>query len=159
SPSLATVKISSLESPDATKETSPVGMASLSYLRQMSEISGSDSPWWRANILGEFPGEAIAQFLPVAWIDACAREEIRSDPRWIECPAGETFMGVDMGGGVGGDCSVVLVRNRKQILGVFASNEHGVLDDSRYRLEPVVVDMARRWKVPGGRIVYDKSGL
>ena len=68
-------------------------------------------------------------------------------------------MGVDIGGGVGADRSVVVVRNQKQILAVFASEWHGVLDDARHRLEPVVVELARKWGVAPDRLVYDKAGL
>ena len=68
-------------------------------------------------------------------------------------------MGVDIGGGVGADRSVVVVRNRKQVLAVFASEWHGVLDDARHRLEPVVVELARKWGVTPDRLVYDKAGI
>ena len=68
-------------------------------------------------------------------------------------------MGVDIGGGVGADRSVVVVRNRKQVLAVFASEWHGVLDDARHRLEPVVVALARKWGVTPKRLVYDKAGI
>ena len=47
----------------------------------------------------------------------------------------------------------------KQILAVFASEWHGVLDDARHRLEPVVVELARKWAVAPDRLVYDKAGL
>jgi hypothetical protein len=68
-------------------------------------------------------------------------------------------MGVDIGGGVGADRSVIVVRNKKQLLAVFASEWHGVLDDARNRLEPVVVELARKWGVAADRITYDKAGL
>ena len=68
-------------------------------------------------------------------------------------------MGVDVGGGVGADRSVVVVRNAKQILEIFASEWHGVLDDARHRLEPMVVEMARKWGVAPGNLVYDKGGI
>jgi hypothetical protein len=42
---------------------------------------------------------------------------------------------------------------------VFASEWHGVLDDARHRLEPVVVQMARKWDVPTSHVVYDKAGM
>jgi hypothetical protein len=54
---------------------------------------------------------------------------------------------------------VIVVRSNKQLLAVFASEWHGVLDDARHRLEPVVVELARRWGVPGGQIVYDMAGI
>jgi len=37
--------------------------------------------------------------------------------------------------------------NDKRLLEVFASEWHGVLDDARERLEPVVVQMCGKWKV------------
>jgi hypothetical protein len=68
-------------------------------------------------------------------------------------------MGIDIGGGVGADRSVIVVRSNKQLLAVFASEWHGVLDDARHRLEPVVVELARKWRVPAGQIVYDMAGI
>ena len=65
---------------------------------------------------------------------------------------------MDVGGGVGADRSVVLVRNDKRLLEVFASADHGVLDDARNRLEPVVVEICKRHGVPGPRVVYDRGG-
>ena len=134
-------------------------MASRSFLNQMREIHGEESPWWRSNILGIFPGQESVRFLPAAWLDACTRENVTRDALWSDYPAETRFMGVDIGGGVGADRSVIVVRNNKQILAVFASEWHGVLDEARHRLEPVVVELARKWGVPAERIVYDKAGL
>ena len=159
STTITSVGISSLESPDARNDVSPVGMASRSFLNQMREIHGEESPWWRSNILGIFPGQESVRFLPSAWLDACTRESVPSDELWTDYPAGSAFMGVDIGGGVGADRSVVVVRNRKQILAIFASEWHGVLDEARHRLEPVVVELARKWDVTPDRLIYDKAGL
>jgi hypothetical protein len=159
SSTIATVGISSLESPDARQDFSPHGMASRSFLNQMREIHGEESPWWRSNILGVFPGQETVRFIPAAWLDACTRESVLSDGLWTDYPAGSTFMGIDVGGGVGGDRSVIVVRNQKQLLAVFASEWHGVLDDARQRLEPIVVQLARQWKVTSDHIVYDKAGI
>jgi hypothetical protein len=68
-------------------------------------------------------------------------------------------MGIDVAGGVGADRSVILVRNHKQILEIFASEWHGVLDDAQHRLEPVVIALARKWQVGGDHVIFDKSGL
>ena len=68
-------------------------------------------------------------------------------------------MGIDIGGGVGADRSVIVVRSNRQILAVFASEWHGVLDDARHRLEPVVVELARNWRVPADRIAFDMAGI
>jgi hypothetical protein len=125
----------------------------------MRAIHGEESPWWRSNILGIFPGQETVRFIPAAWLDACTRADVPSDELWKDYPAGSTFMGIDIGGGVGGDRSVILVRNQKQLLAVFASEWHGVLDDARNRLEPIVVQLARQWNVSPGHIVYDKAGI
>jgi hypothetical protein len=159
SESIRTVPISSLECPDAGKETSPVGMASLSFLRQMREIHGEDSPWWWSNILGRFPGQESVRFIPLPWLDASTNPKVIDDELWKDYPGLDPVMGVDIGGGVGADKSAIVVRDRKRVLGAFASEWHGVLDDARHRLEPEVVRMAHAWGVPGCRIVYDKGGL
>jgi hypothetical protein len=159
SSTIASVAISSLESPDAESDFSPVGMASRSFLDQMREVHGAESPWWQSNILGRFPGQETVRFIPSAWLDACTAESIKSDPLWKDYSPGSTYMGVDIGGGVGADRSVVVVRNRKQILALFASEWHGVLDDARERLEPVVVALARKWNLDPGNILYDKAGI
>jgi hypothetical protein len=159
SATITSVGISSLDAPDARNDFSPVGMASRSFLNQMREIHGEESPWWRSNILGIFPGQESVRFLPSAWLDACTRESVTRDELWTDYPAGSAFMGVDVGGGVGADRSVIVVRNRKQILAIFASEWHGVLDDARHRLEPIVVELARKWGVAPDSVIYDKAGL
>jgi hypothetical protein len=156
---ITAVSISSLESPDAQQDYSPVGMACRSFLHRMREIHGEESPWWRSNILGIFPGLETVQFIPAAWLDACTRESVPNDELWKDYPGGSTFMGIDIGGGVGADRSVIVVRNKKQLLAVFASEWHGVLDDARQRLEPIVVQLARQWNVAPERITYDKAGI
>ncbi len=152
------IPISSLEHPDAQLEQSQIGAVSRMFLEQQREIHGEESPWWRSNILGLFPAEESVRFIPTAWLDACTRD-VSGDDLWRDAPAGSAWMGVDVAGGVGADRSVVVVRNRKQVLEVFASEWHGVLDDARHRLEPVVASMARRWQVPGDHIIYDKAGV
>src|SRR5262249_31231057 len=137
----------------------PLGMASKSFLNQMREIHGEESPWWHSNILGKFPGQETVRFIPAAWLDACTREGLTADRVWIDYPGGPAYMGIDVGGGVGADKSVVVVRDRKQILAVSASEWPGVLAAARHRLEPVVVELARTWNVAPGNIVYDKAGI
>jgi hypothetical protein len=102
--------------------------------------------------------EAV-RFIPAGWLDACTRESVPGDALWKDYPAGSSFMGIDIGDGVGADRSVVVVRNKKQLLAVFASEWHGVLDDARQRLEPIVVQLARQWKVDPDRIIFDKAGI
>ncbi len=92
STTITSVGISSLESPDARNDFSPVGMASRSFLNQMREIHGEESPWWRSNILGLFPGAESVRFIPSAWLDACTRESVTSDDElWTRLPRWKCF--------------------------------------------------------------------
>jgi hypothetical protein len=159
SPTIGHVSISSLESPDAANPQSSVGMASGAFLSQMAEIHGENSPWWHSNILGKFPGQESTRFLPAAWLDSCLDEGILHDPQWVDYPAGNPWIGVDIGGGVGADRSAVVVRDRKRLLEVFVSDRHGVLDDAGERLEPIVARLASKWKVPGARVIFDQGGI
>jgi hypothetical protein len=159
SPRITSVRIPSTEHPHAKWAESPVGAVSKSWLDQQAELHSPDSPWWRSNVEAIFPGQESVRFLPSPWLDACTRETVPSDELWRDYPAGPAVMGVDIGGGVGADRSVVVVRNRKQVLEIFASAWHGVLDDARSRLEPVVIDLARKWQVAPERVIYDKAGL
>jgi hypothetical protein len=156
---IKSIPISSLDCPDAELERSPRGMADAGFLRWMRQVHGEHSPWWGANILGRFPGQESVRFIPTAWIDACADPEALSDELWLDYAVHTPVMAIDIGGGVGADKSVVLVRNGKQLLEVFMSEWHGVLDDARHRLEPVVVEMARKWRIPPGRVTYDRAGI
>jgi hypothetical protein len=159
SSTITTVPISSLESPDAGNDFSKVGMASKSFLNQMREIHGEESPWWRSNILGEFPGQESVRFIPSAWLDRCTAESTLDDELYRDTPTGPVYLGVDIGGGVGADRSVVVARHRTRVLEIFASEWHGVLDDARHRLEPIVLDLAKKWNVAPDRVIYDKGGI
>jgi hypothetical protein len=159
SQSITSVRISSLDSPHAGLDHSPVGMASKSFLGQMREIHGENSPWWLSNILGQFPGKDSVSFIPRDWLDACTRPEILTDELWNEHWDGAAWLGIDPAGGVGADRSVCVVRNHKRILEVFASPWHGLLDDARHRLEPEILRLARKWEVAGDHVVFDKAGL
>jgi hypothetical protein len=159
SPDITSITISSLECPDAELEHSPRGMADRAFLRWMRTVHGEQSPWWLSNITGIFPGQESVRFIPLAWIDACADSAALEDELWQEFPEGRPLMAIDIGGGVGADKSVILIRNAKQLLEGFMSDRHGVLDDAQERLEPVVVALARKWQIPGDRITYDKAGI
>jgi hypothetical protein len=158
SPTICSVPISSLDHPHAELDHSPVGAVSRSFLQQMAEIHGRHSPWWFSNIEGRFPGQESVRFLPQSWLDACTDPAILDDPTWQDMAPGRPRMGIDVSMGVGADKSVVVVRNDKQLLEVFASEWHGVLDDAKYRLEPIVLAMARKWNVQPQDVIYDKGG-
>jgi hypothetical protein len=157
-PGIVTIPISSLEHPHAELEESPIGAVCRSFLRSMEAIHSASSPWYMSNILAQFPGQDSVQFIPTAWLDACTRESILHDELWMSAADGAAVMGVDVAGGVGADRSVIVVRNRKRILEIFASEWHGVLDDARHRLEPEVLRLAAKWQVAPNRVVYDKPG-
>jgi hypothetical protein len=157
-PDLASVPISCLDHPHAGLEHSPDGAVCGSWLRQQREMHGEGSPWWNSNVLGLFPGAESVRFLPAAWVDACNQPGLESDPLWQDLDPGLPIMGVDVGGGVGADRSAICVRDRRRVLELWASADHGVFDDARMRLEPEVARLAREHRVPAERIVYDQGG-
>jgi hypothetical protein len=158
-PQVTSVRISSLESPHAETDHSPVGLADSNFIRLNRDMWGEGSPWWRSNILALFPSQESSRFLPAAWLDAGADPSIKDDEIWQDYPAGPAVMACDIGGGVGADRSVVVVRDRKQLLAVFSSNRHGILDDAEERLEPIVIAMAAAHCVSPSNITYDQSGI
>jgi hypothetical protein len=50
-------------------------------------------------------------------------------------------------------------RDLKQILEIFASEWHGVLDDARHRLEPRVLELAPKCQTAPDCLVYHKAGM
>lgn len=157
SASVNSVPISALEHPHAQLDESPIGAVNKTWLNEQRELYTEESVWWRSNILGLFPGKESVQYIPIDWVDRCVKPEILDDPRWQEHPGGTPWVGVDVAGGVGADKSAIAVRDDKQILDLWASEWHGVLDDAKYRLEPEVAARCERFGIGGDRVVYDKS--
>lgn len=159
SSTIATVPIPSTDSPHATWESSPVGLADRAFIGFMREIHGENSPWWRCNIAAEFPGEHSVRFLPDSWLNTCGDPACLQDELWQAMAPGPRIMSVDLAAGVGSCKSVVLIRDNRQIIHIFASADYGIDDQAANRLEPVVASLAEHFEVHPSRASFDQAGL
>lgn len=145
-PGLNLIRIPSTLSPHAHLERSPVGMADANFLEESRVEYGEGSLWWLAHILAQFPEEAFEQLIGRHWLDLA--ESI------IWTPSGPSRLAIDLGGGNGGDNSVLLCRD-----------DNGVrdLEHSRnWSFETVAMraaEMARRNAVEPHRVSYDAGGI
>jgi hypothetical protein len=151
-PHVNVITIPSTESPDILLERSPRGMADRTWLETSRFEYGEESIWWLSHVLAKFPGETTEALLPREWLDLAART--------IHVDKGDRWISVDVGEGVGGDDSVIVVRDDNGIvrdgdgLGFEASN--------RYTLETLaerVRVMSDRFHVKPTHIVYDQNGI
>jgi hypothetical protein len=143
------IRISSLESPHAHLDRSPVGMADRGYINDMRTRYGEDSPQWRVRVLGEFNEDDSFCLIPSNWMDRCLTPltEIDHGPRCLS---------VDLSKGTGrGDYSVILVRDLDQILYMDWSASWSYPEGVAAKVKEV----ADRFKIPGDQVIYDHGGL
>lgn len=145
-PGINLVRVPSLLSPDIGLDRSPRGMADRSFLESSRVEYGEGSMWWLAHVLAQFPEEAFEQLVPRSWLELA--EAV------IHVPLGPARLAIDLGGGNGGDNSVLLCRD-----------DNGVreLESSRTWSFETVADraalMARRNGVEPHRVSYDAGGI
>lgn len=148
-PGYRKINISSLESPHATWERSPVGLADKGYLDTMEATYGKDSPQWRARVLGLFNDDDSFVLVPGAWMERCSTPP-------PDKPHGPRVMSVDLSKGTGlGDNSVILVRDDHQVLHMEWSPSWSFPEGVAEKCKEV----ALRFEIPGERVIYDHGGL
>lgn len=149
------IQIPSTDSPHATWERSPYGMADKTWLESMYRLYGHDSLWVRSHIKAEIPVVSADSLIPEAWLDWAAREEFAARIRPAGHPVHSTRrIACDLGEGVGRDSSCVLVRDDWGVLDVVFGSALGLPEaaDRIWRL-------ASKWGVPQERITYDRVGI
>lgn len=144
--------IPSTESPHAGEERSPWGLATARWLREMRRLHGDGSSWWRGHIIAEFPTTSHDRLLPDDWVDRCGRPAGLLP--WLIGDGGPRVIAVDLGAGVGRDCSVVLIRDDRGIIDLHVSNDIKVAG-----IADVTVAMANEYRVRHDRIIYDAGGI
>lgn len=151
-PHVNVISIPSTESPHIHLARSPVGMADATWLESSRHDWGEESAWWAAHVLAEFPGEIAEGLLPAAWLESASLV--------LYAPAGDRWIGVDLGEGVGGDPTEIVCRDDDGIArdhlgpGHESSNRWG-LETSAERTRA----MCDRFGVEPSRVVYDQGGL
>jgi hypothetical protein len=105
-----------------------------------------DSAFARQEIEGEEVDDDTDVLIPAIFLDAAfsARHEC----------SGPTRIGIDLGGGSGGDRSVVICRDDNGICEIKWSRQWTLEATARQ-----VAMMAARWHVVGDRCTYDKPGI
>lgn len=145
------ITIPSTDSPHATWDESPYGLADKTWLAAMARKYGKDSAWYRSHVLAIIPEVDDNTLIPVAWLDRAAA---------VPCPdrrmgeGGPRRLGVDLGEGVGRDRTVFVVRD-----------DLGVLEcrgDRSLGLEEAAAEMHRlgqRWQISQERMTFDGAGI
>ncbi|MHB9857622.1 terminase large subunit domain-containing protein [Streptomyces sp. YIM S03343] len=104
-----TVKVSAFDTPNFTGEAVPDELremlVSRSYVEEMAQEYGEESPTYISKVLGEFPSDAEDGVVRLSKVRACCRP--RETP-WAPDRLGPVELGVDMG--AGGDETVIRER-------------------------------------------------
>ncbi len=141
------IQIASTESPHAKLDKSPWGMADATWLETQYRRYGRDSLWVRSHIDAIIPEVSSEALIPEPWLDACLLARRPPEPR-------NPREAIDLGEGVGRDCSVVLIRDDFGILEIWISNTHSLGSAA-----DMAAKLAAKWKVPHHRISYDALGI
>jgi hypothetical protein len=154
-PHLATnsIKISSLESPHAQLDRSPVGLADATWLADVARRYTVRSLWYRSHVLAEIPSVSSDVVIDEAHLDWAT-----SRPR-VEVPPGHPLrgkvrMGIDLGEGVGKDASAIVVRDDLGILDVVVGNAIGLGEAANHAFR-----LAAKHGVRHKDITYDMGGI
>jgi hypothetical protein len=147
------IQISSLESPHADLDKSPVGLADKTWLAAIERKYGAKSMWYRSHVLAIIPEVSADILIPENWLDflyAHQRKTLRPDhpihlTRRLAC---------DLGEGVGRDSSCVLVRDDFGVLDCVYGSALGLPQAAQKMWE-----LGRKWKIPPQRMSYDKLGI
>ena len=146
------IRIPSADSPDIGLDRSPRGLADRGFLLEAERQWSRGSPLWNSHVEGVFPTAIAQSLLESPWIDRC--RAIGREARSRSADPQSVILAIDPAAGVGADRTALLVRDRLGILEIQASTRmtlaHAALEIDR---------LARKYRVPQHRIIYDASGL
>jgi hypothetical protein len=115
------------------------------FLPSLRERYG-DSSFARQEIEGEEIDDDTDVLIPSSWLDAAFSTRPGAE--------GPTRIGVDLGGGSGGDRTVLVARDDANVLEIRQSRAWGLEAAAKQ-----VAMMQARWHVVGERIAFDRPGL
>ena len=155
SPNLATtaIQIPSTDSPHASLEKSPYGLADRTWLEASYRRYRRDSLWVRSHIDAKIPEVSADQLIPESWLDYAAAQSRAS--LLPNHPVHQTRrIAVDLGEGVGRDSSCVLVRDDLGILECVVGSSIGLAEAAS-----IMSNLGRKYNIPTARMSYDKLGI
>ena len=126
------------------------GLATPEWVDEIRQIYGEDSNYYRVHVRGVWPLSDHDETIPVDWLDAALQREPPplpqpGDPHWTP-----RYMGVDLAEGVGGDASVIVVRDENAVLDIWRSRR-----SRASQVIEVANELADRYGVPDDRIFID----
>jgi hypothetical protein len=142
------IRIPSTDSPHATWEHSPVGLADKTWIDAETRRHGENSLWVRSHIHAIRPTQSHEALLEPAWIERMAGAS--RDPH---ARPGKRRGATDLGEGVGRDRTVLMVADDLGILECVVSNRLGIPEAAGE-----INRLMSKWDVPQDRWVYDASG-
>ena len=155
-PRLATnaIQIPSTDSPHATWEKSPWGIADKTFIESSyRDYGGEHSFWCNSHIHAIVPTVSAQRLIPDAWLDYATSVQRQSQPP--NHPVHRTRrIAVDLSEGVGRDDTAILVRDSNGILDCDARNSLSLADAAE-----ATARLATRYGIPAERISYDGLGI
>lgn len=147
------IRIPSTDSPHATWDSSPIGLASRPWIEGMTRKYGANSLWVKSHIRAEIPEASAEILIPQEMFDY-----LLAQPAPIRPPghpiAATRRIAVDLSEGVGRDSCCVMVVDDWGVLDCTLSSGIGLPEAAS-----VVAQKASQWNVPHNRISYDKLGV
>ncbi len=155
-PHLATnaIQIPSTDSPHATWEKSPWGIADQTFIQSSyRDYGGEHSFWCNSHIHALIPTVSAQRLIPDAWLDYATSIQRQNQPpnHPVHCTR---RIAVDLSEGVGRDDTCILVRDSHGILDVDARNSLSLADAAE-----ATARLAARYRIPADRISYDGLGI
>jgi hypothetical protein len=145
--------VPSTASPHAIMESSPVGLASRSWLEQMARKWGVNSLWYKAHVAAIRPKVSSQILIPPEHLFFAYKEKRPVLPPHHPIHATRR-LAVDLSEGVGRDSSCVIVRDNLGVLECVYGATLGLSEAA-----DLMFKMGNNWKIPPERMSYDCLGI
>ncbi len=148
------IQIPSTDSPHATWEKSPWGIADATWIESSyRRYGGEHSLWCNSHIHAIIPTESAQRLIPDTWLDYATSVQRPNLPP--NHPIHKTRrIAIDLSEGVGRDDTCILVRDDYGILEVDTRNSLSLADAAE-----ATARLSLCWSVPPERISYDGLGV
>lgn len=148
------IQIPSTDSPHASLEKSPWGIADKTFIESSyRDYGGEHSFWCNSHIHALVPTVSAQRLIPDTWLDYATSVQRQTQPP--NHPVHRTRrIAVDLSEGVGRDETCILVRDSSGIIDVDARNSLPLPDAAKETAR-----LATRYGIPAQRISYDGLGI